>query len=293
MKNKLIIVYQFGKVGSTSLVASLNALENVTAYQSHFLGKIAFGQILHILLDPDTSDYFFEHNLGQLSQNIRTQRAIDMFNRQQDEIFFLSLAREPLDWYRSAVSQDLVGTLEGFKLFATENGNSNQPIYFTLNILKDEIKHLFSSMTGEEIECNSTPMCVKTSLNYLKEKYGDSASIIHKQLMIFFRPFSWFNEHYKTYTGLEIIIDDENVFNLQNNNFNYLVARYEDFNDIESLIAKYWDIYIDKIQHKNVSHFKQGADRIKEIVSKWNNDATLTTYLSKTSYCQQFRYHQP
>ncbi len=45
------IVYQYGKVGSTSLMNALNTMPDTQAFQSHFLGKDAFTQTLTRLQD--------------------------------------------------------------------------------------------------------------------------------------------------------------------------------------------------------------------------------------------------
>jgi hypothetical protein len=45
------IIYQYGKVGSTSLVEALNKLPDTEAYQSHFLGEAAFSATSWTTLD--------------------------------------------------------------------------------------------------------------------------------------------------------------------------------------------------------------------------------------------------
>ena len=68
------IVYQYGKVGSTSVVNALNQLPESEAFQSHFLGESAFSETLKRLQDPAASDYVFEHSAGQLIENLRIYR---------------------------------------------------------------------------------------------------------------------------------------------------------------------------------------------------------------------------
>jgi len=51
--------YQYGKVGSTSLVEALNKLPDAEAYQSLFLGEAASSDTLTRLMNPEVPDYFF------------------------------------------------------------------------------------------------------------------------------------------------------------------------------------------------------------------------------------------
>ena len=60
-EKELVIVYQFGKVASTSLVNALNKCPRIEAHQSHFLGESALQRIIPIAVGRGTSAYFHEH----------------------------------------------------------------------------------------------------------------------------------------------------------------------------------------------------------------------------------------
>lgn len=114
MKQK-IIVYQYGKVASSALVESLNGLENVEAFQCHFLGEKAFSAILARLCKPATEDYFFDNSLGQLHANIRAYRSYLRRDSEGGEpCKILTVARHPFDWFRSAIIQEIEGHLPAF-----------------------------------------------------------------------------------------------------------------------------------------------------------------------------------
>ena len=112
-----VIVYQYGKVASTSLVTTLNKLRGVSAHQCHFFGEEAFRATVTRLCNPDTNDYFFKHSLGQLTENIRAYREYHRKNRPPDDrCIILTVAREPFDWFRSSIVQEIEGHLPALKL---------------------------------------------------------------------------------------------------------------------------------------------------------------------------------
>jgi len=112
-----VIVYQYGKVASTSLVTTLNKLRNVTAHQCHFFGEAAFRSTVTRLCDPGTNDYFFKHSLGQLTRNLKAYR---LYHSQQASAntrsVVLTIAREPFDWFRSSLIQEMDGHFSGLAL---------------------------------------------------------------------------------------------------------------------------------------------------------------------------------
>lgn len=121
-----VIVYQYGKVASTSLVATLNRMRGVQAHQCHFFGKDAFLSTVSRLCNPHTNDYFFKHSLGQLNENLRVYRQYHHKHRDAEERFIVvTVAREPFDWFKSSVLQEIEGHLANFRL-ALEAEQSRQ-----------------------------------------------------------------------------------------------------------------------------------------------------------------------
>ena len=55
------VVYQMGKVASTSIVDTLGSFDHIEAVQSHFLGDKALVAVIPSITDPDISDYFFRN----------------------------------------------------------------------------------------------------------------------------------------------------------------------------------------------------------------------------------------
>ena len=70
-QERYFVVYQYGKVASTSIVKSLNKINDVKAVQTHFLGMCEFIEVLDLVLDPYESEYFTYHRQGQLVRRHR------------------------------------------------------------------------------------------------------------------------------------------------------------------------------------------------------------------------------
>jgi len=112
-----VIIYQYGKVASTSLTETLNRMSNVDAYQSHFFGEDAFRATITRLCNADTNDYFFEHSLGQLNENLKAYQLYHQKDRAGgDRCIVLTVAREPFDWFRSSFVQEIEGHIPALSL---------------------------------------------------------------------------------------------------------------------------------------------------------------------------------
>lgn len=119
------VVYQFGKVASTSVVAALNLLPDVEAVQCHFMGKQALSQVLDSLFAPTMTDYFYFHQRGQLIENIDITRKVSQLRQpgtSEQNLLVLSMCRDPMDWFRSALTQDAAAHLDRMQDYLVQTG---------------------------------------------------------------------------------------------------------------------------------------------------------------------------
>ena len=123
---RFIVVYQFGKVGSTALVQALNGLPETDCIQSHFLGVDALREVVPQMVNPRLSDYFFRHLSGQFARNIETTRRMNAIKSGllDEHLITLTLSRNPVEWMRSAITQDINGILPGLRTIVAKSGNS-------------------------------------------------------------------------------------------------------------------------------------------------------------------------
>lgn len=149
-----VIVYQYGKVASTSLVATLNKFRHVTAYQCHFFGEAAFRSTVTRLCDPSTNDYFFNHSLGQLANNLKAYRLYHAQSASANaRSAVLTVAREPFDWFRSSLIQEMDGHISGLALSVSdrqsETGNRERIVREGLALLIERIHSALDSVDGD------------------------------------------------------------------------------------------------------------------------------------------------
>jgi len=151
--NLHVIVYQYGKVASTSLVTSLNELPDVVAHQCHFFGEEAFRTTVKQLCNPNTNDYFFEHSLGQLVENLKAYRLYHQQNRPQGHrCIVLTVAREPFDWFSSLLTQEIEGHIPALTLSLRDQGGDSmtteQIVTHGLSLLIERIHGALDSVDG-------------------------------------------------------------------------------------------------------------------------------------------------
>ena len=192
------IVYQYGKVGSTSVTAALNRLAGCEAHQTHFLGESAFSGTLKRLMNPDTPDYFFEHSAGQLLENLRLYRHFARREIDSTPLTVISLAREPFDWFRSALVQDAQEHLVSLRTLLDNRGIAcggdedamTAGLELLFGLLLDAITH-FGSLDA---------MCRGRRYQELEQALEHAGSDDFRAIMffvnIFMRPHLWYHTHF-------------------------------------------------------------------------------------------------
>ena len=151
--NLHVIVYQYGKVASTSLVTSLNELPDVSAHQCHFFGEEAFRTTVKQLCNPNTNDYFFKHSLGQLVENLKAYRLYHQQNQEQGRrCIVLTVAREPIDWFCSLLVQEIEGHIPALMLSLRDKDvdsmTKEQIVTDGLSLLLERIHGALDSVNG-------------------------------------------------------------------------------------------------------------------------------------------------
>jgi len=218
---RIVIVYQPGKVASTSLVSALNSIADVEPHQCHFLGEEAYTAKIRLFPQGNQGDYFLEHGLGQLAQNIKVESALLNHERNGGDSYIFSASREPIDWFRSALTQDLHGTIGTITELASFLGQEGKPIACLASLLLEEIKRI--------LEENPPTQESDIELAPLEPEYAQYAGFVQQQLAVFFRSLLWFDEHYSVFTGKRITLNDDMIFLASSGKRHYMAMRYEDF----------------------------------------------------------------
>ena len=299
---KEIIVYQMGKVASTSIVNSLNRVAQVRAFQSHFLGREALREILEGLLNPKTTEYFHTHNLGQLVANISVTRRIETHRlglSQGDTLAFLSLAREPIDWLRSAITQDISGHVPSLLTPLSEDdrrGKSEDDcvqlgLIYTIGRIASTYELLKG--VGSDEEFNNRFTEIESSIAF--QSRHDFAQF-KKMYLLFLRPLTWFEKHFRPALGFDVASMDvmgRQIYRKDSGWAKCYLIRYEDLPesmpwvlaDLE--IASAWAASAD-----NVSGGKQRGILVRSAFESPEADRLRKLVLRdlRSPYVEQFGY---
>ncbi|PIE67711.1 MAG: hypothetical protein CSA23_02740 [Deltaproteobacteria bacterium] len=293
-----IIVYQMGKVASTSLVETLNQIDGVTAYQSHFLGKENLGLILGILLDPDIADHFSYHGEGQLVKNIQLTRLLHQHEKgiADKRLVILSLSRDPVEWFRSQIQQELDGYYADFFQLANlerPETNMHEAIRIGLARIESGISVVLDTIDDVIGEPGFIIPPLWSKNGDLWEQFGDTKQIIKRHVLTFIRPFYWFDEHIKKNFGIDIYAHniESAWFHINKSYFDLYICRFEDLKKNQDRIFSIVGGKKIRMEKLNISHDKDYADVIDGSIARWRrNPAICRVYDS--AYCRFFGYQE-
>lgn len=294
-QRRYAVVYQMGKVASTSLVATLEKHPDITAVQSHFLGVDALKEILPSILSSNLGDYFYFHQFGQFKANVEVTRRINMILAGQvdERLLILSLSRDPVDWFRSSLVQDMQAYAPQLVAYATRHGLAGQNDDETIcRALTHVLRHF-----AEILERRGG---IDAHFEKRRQGYGEGfedtplASDAHLQQIfrMMLRPYRWFEEHFERATGLDLCTFERtgDVYLLSNARADYMVMRYEDID--KAFVPALASIGIDvqrELEAKNISHRKPFAVTTRAaFLSKAG--LALSSVAQRTRYAHRFGY---
>lgn len=294
-KKRYIVVYQFGKVASTSIVATLDEIEDVTAVQCHFLGEWALASIIPTITGADVPSYFFQHQLGQFIENTKITRRVNLIRsgKTDERLIVLSICRDPVEWLRSSLVQDIKGYLPILKGQAASFGlaaSSDEDL-----VQKSLIRILYQAADLFEVNggIDKTIEAMKRDrAGFFNDTAFGNDIGAHRILNMMLRPFHWFDEHFRKSMGFGIpdMTRTELGYEMQDATMDCLIARYE---DISSSIPAYVEkLDLGKgidLKRENLSEAKMFASAVS---AAFKSDAAgrILALSSRTAYSRQFGY---
>ena len=292
----LVVVYQFGKVASTSLVNTLNKCPGVDAHQSHFLGESALQRIIPIAVGRGTNPYFHEHLTGQLVANVRLTYKVNkvLSGQANGPLRVISLSREPMDWFRSGIVQDIDGYRGDILAHADALGLPGES---DSQRLQNGLEHILQSLS----EIITAKGGIEPTLREFLQKGGASmmegiavgqAPIVRKLFFLAIRPLVWFDEHFakcfdKT---LEDFAPKDGFWVAEGPSSVFVLLRYEDLSQVlESAMSAIGITLVKPLQRDNVSRSKAHAE---DVVAAFASDAAgaLGQHLLASDYARFFGY---
>jgi hypothetical protein len=292
-----VVVYQFGKVASSAIVDSLNCLPGVSAVQSHFLGAEMLQQMLGQLLYPGGADYFHRHQLGQFVENIRITREINAFRaglRPDTRLTLISMTREPLDWLRASLVQDLQGYLTGFAALGRHWGLSPDT---EDALIRAVLPRLLGTLAARLDEAGGPDAFLAGPLVWsrLIEPTGDTESDLFQESFaaMTLQPVSWFYTHFPAGVGIGIEQADSEeqglCFHAAPGWCELHVLRYERVEEGIRRVAERLGLQGLQLGRVNESRDKPHAQVIAAVCAGPEAAALRAQYLG-SRYCRRFGY---
>ena len=293
LKKHNFIVYQFGKVASTSIVNSLNKLPDTASFQSHFLGCNNFQNAIKRLDDPVLDDYFYHHLEGQLFRNLRLNREVIKFKSgcyPGQKLHFVSVARDPVDYARSALLQDINGYLNSFVVI-WGRGDESEPQYIQSSV--DKLIALYQGFLEQ------------TDLSLVKDMspipgyidrcgyIGERKTLLVQMMQVMHRPLIWFDSQFRNYLGIRVEDMSSEIDGML----------YKDLGWCDSYLFKYENLgagmkgMLTKIGMGDGFSFSRDNDSalkpyVRELNCCFSDDVKeeILTLQRASSYCQLFGY---
>ncbi len=228
-QDHVVIVYQFGKVASTALVTSLNACRGVEAHQSHFLGDDALKRIVVNATGPNLSPYFRKHMVGQLLANLDLTHQSKRLQTGKDprRLTVISLAREPLDWFRSSLQQDIAGYQDSFAALA--GGTVSDPEAVTTGI-SDMLAHVADILERQGGAAQAAAHVIAHGGRDFLLQAGVEDEFLKTMVLLSLRPLTWFEDHFRKCFGfgLEGVARQDGFWLKPGRPVSFVLLRYED-----------------------------------------------------------------
>jgi hypothetical protein len=271
-----VIVYQYGKVASTSLVATFNKMRGVSAQQCHFFGQDAFRQTVTRLCNPDTNDYFFKHSLGQLNENLKAYRRYHQKDRApEDRCIILTVAREPFDWFRSSLVQEIEGHIPALTLSLRDRDvatmDLTQIITEGLALLIDRIQGALGTVEGG-IDA-LVPAKRRELDQHLAFTDTEDFEAFLFLLSRFLQPHLWFKTQFSPELGVGIAdMSDvgQSLLKAQANTGDVYLARYEALEDAFARL-----LVLENLPTQKLARVNEGQHKLfsAEITAAFDTDA--------------------
>lgn len=293
---ELVVVYQPGKVASTSIVNSFNKIDGIHAVQSHFLGKESLKSIIDLLVDANQSEYFHRHRLGQFLNNLDITREIHGFREgyySEKKLTIISLVRDPFDWFRSSISQDIEGYVPIFTRYADamniDFDSDESMILGSLPSILSDLYEAFDEIGGVDEFFSRKQPFRNMFTNFDKYVREDLIAIS----CVFIRPFSWLDDHLSKFLSVDI----ESFFEFPKLILwkdmkwcGIYIIRYEDLDESMKFITRRLNINAFSLNVDNISSEKRLSSEINQCF-KTEQAALLKELCVNTKYYIKF-YHK-
>lgn len=289
------IVFQFGKVASTSLVAALNKIENMDAKQSHFLGYNALSEALRNFSKPDVSDYFFNHQFGQFCENTLLTRRLTAIQTgiSHERLLVISVVREPLSWFRSVILQDISGNIARLRNFIGQphqaEMSDSEVIEIGLTKLLDVFANILERNQGIDEIVRKLPSDAKSVFESSEIENQIDGKILFYTML---RPFNWLQKHFEPVLQVRVsnMTSTNGILRHTDDCGDYFILKYEsietDFSHCLKELGYGNAISFDRL---NISSLKSYSLEVRRAFAT-QEASKLLPHFCDSAYSRQYGY---
>lgn len=296
-----VLIYQMGKVASSSLCEGLNGAKIAVA-QTHFLGQQALSAMLEIYLKPVINAFFSTHIYGQLIANIRLTRllldqrhASEAQGGTSEKVKIISLSQDPLDWYRTEFVQNFDGYIAAIRAFQHDHAasvNDGDGDDVAAIIRGHEL--ILHTLAQQDLSLPLQPPYAIKALLQPAFAANDQASLLPNGLN-FFKPLVWFQRLFPTITGIDIFSAPKTtigngVWRFENSFCDALIIKYECLQEAMPAIAEFVGASRIRLPRSNISEKKPQYRRSHEAFQQLAIPASVSAALYASDYCKFFGY---
>ena len=295
---KEAVVYQMGKVGSTSIVASLNSA-GVSAYQSHFLDTASFHQAIDKFDLPNSiSEQAANHLSIQLQRNLVLRNKVKQYQTntppREDKLGIITLVRDPLNWYFSNLAQNFYQVETNLRNWL----ESEDLLVKGQDLDVSHIHHLFTEVFScfdkiiPDMDRDHANLIQAAYKEASKTKEGVLYRFIYGQVAELNRIQFWYDKHFLPVFNHDLLrytfpaADGYATHSIEN--IDILLLKFEELNSLHQVIADFCGLssfrmkFLNESKNKTIGQLVSNAKKSIEIPESFKEK-----YYS-SEYCEVF-----
>ena len=291
-----VIVYQRGKVGSTSIVDALNRA-GATAYQSHFLDTETFRNAIQRFANPQLPEESAHHLSHQLQRNLvlhnKVAKYLSRSGETGDKLGIVTLVRDPLDWFYSNLAQNIFDIRDhvrnwlGF-VSGSEVGDigADELILYLEELFACFMRHVtrMSSDIPEQMRTLFREAASSESGRLYRFFYGQVSNLT--------RPHFWFDHHWTPLFGIDVQnMDFDDISGRafhESGNLRFMLIRFENLEGSADAMADFFGLKGLSLNRLNKTSDKATGNIVREARRRVTYPDGFKELFYTSDYCRKF-----
>jgi hypothetical protein len=239
-------------------------------------------------------EHFVYHMKGQLAANIdltrqlrKVRQSIEQGDKAQPKARVISLAREPLDWYRAELVQNFAGYMPALRTFCGRPADDDRD---DAGCLVEAHRAMLATLTGVVVRSHAD---IADVLEPALDVAGQRALL--RNARNFFKPILWFQRLFEAPTGIDVFgapgqAAGRGALRFESPWCDALVLRYEDLDRAVAGVAGSVGASGLTLPRATVSDAKPESAPVGQALGQIQLPAAFAQTLYRSAYCRTFGY---